>query len=346
MVYETHIIFSMAIIDYIQRQIFVVLNIVFLCSLAALFGIITNVINLLVFYKQGLKSSMNITFFAMAISDLCGMLSQELFSIFFNPLFEAADLPLVPSEFQYMIAGIPRVAFSKITCLITVYATLERCLCIAFPLHIKGMITARRTTFVMACIYTMTILSFSPLYMKTSINWKFHSDRNKTLLGLVFASGSQKLTDIVYVLQAFLGLSSFVAVVIFTMILIRQLGQKGAWRKTAIMSLDKSQQMSNRDRKTMTMIILIATILIICYTPSVILYCVTIIEPEFSIAGAYNNLFFALWSFGILFETINSSVNIFLYIKMSTQYRQTFYKLVSCLKTITENSGNDKVLPG
>lgn len=305
-----------------QRQIFVVLNVVFLCTFVGLLGIITNLINLFIFYIQGLKSSMNITFFAMAISDLCGLLSQELYNIFFNPLFEAADLPLVPSEFQYMIAGIPRVAFSKITCLITVYATLERCLCIAFPLHVKRMITPRRTSLVMLCLYILTFASFSPLYFKTSINWKFNSNRNKTLLGLVFAIGSQKLTDIVYVFQTCLGLSSFVAVIVLTTVLVRQLSQKSAWRKSATMGLDKSQLMSNRDRRTMAMIALIASILIVCYTPSVILYSVTTIQPEFSIAGAYSNLFSALWSFGILFESVNSSVNMFLYMKMSSQYRK------------------------
>lgn len=121
----------MALLSYTQRHIFVVINFVILVTLIGVFGIVANVINLIVFYEQGLASSINITFFAMAISDLCGLVFQQMFNFFVNSLFEAIGVPIMHSEVQYMIPGVPRFAFSRITCLITVYTTLERCLCIA-----------------------------------------------------------------------------------------------------------------------------------------------------------------------------------------------------------------------
>lgn len=321
----------MEILSYLESQIFIIINYALLCTLVGFFGIGANVVNLIVFHKQGFDSTINITLFAMSMSDLCGLVFQELFNVFVESLFEAIGIPMIPAELQHMIVGIPRFAFSKITCLITVYATLERCLCIAFPLHVKQMITPRRTAIVMVCIYTLTLISYSPLYYKASLQWGFDPAWNKTMLRQVYASGGLHLTGITYLLQTFVGFLAFVAIVVFTTVLIRKLGEKSTWRKSAIFDSDKAQLMSNREAKRIRMIALVACILIVCYTPSVILSCVTLIEPEFSISGRYVNVFLAMWSFSILFETVNGSVNIFLYFKMSTNYKNILVQILPCL---------------
>lgn len=311
-----------------EREIIQVVVYVFLCGLVSIFGIMANVVNVLVFCSQGLNSSINISFFAMAVSDLCSLVMQQWFNICVNPLFENSDLPMVPAEFQYMTGGVPREVFAKITCLITVYVTAERCLCIAFPLRVKQIITPRRTTIIIIIIYSICFLSVLPLYCTTSIDWKFYSGRNKTLLGLVFADTSDKVEEVVYVMQALSGILSFASVLIFTTILLSKLNKTRTWRNEAAnMDKEKSESMSNRDRKTMSMIAIIASVLIICYIPSVLIFVGTFFEPEFSIVGRYTNMFFVAWAFGFLFESINSSVNIFLYYSMSSKYRDTFHAL-------------------
>ncbi|CAG5124274.1 unnamed protein product, partial [Candidula unifasciata] len=45
-------------------------NIVCLCGLVSMFGTVANIINLIVFYRQGLNTTINISFFALAVSDL------------------------------------------------------------------------------------------------------------------------------------------------------------------------------------------------------------------------------------------------------------------------------------
>lgn len=312
-----------------QREIIQVVVFVFLCGLVSLFGIITNIFNLVVFCKQGLNSSINISFFALAVSDMCSLITQQWVNVCLNPLFDRSDVLIVPAEVQYITGSVPREVFGKITCLITVYVTAERCLCIAFPLRVKQMITPKRTAAVLTIIYCVCFLSVAPLYFAISIGWKFYPERNKTLLGQLFGSNNEKMEEPVYVMQALSGILSFAAVVIFTSVLILKLNEKRTWReKTANMDKDKSDSLSNRDRKTMSMIVLIASILIVCYIPSVVIFVATFFEPEFSIVGCYTNMFIVTWSFGFLFESINSSVNIFLYYKMSSKYRNTFHDLI------------------
>lgn len=193
------------------------------------------------------------------------------------------------------------------------------------------MITPKRTAIVMISIYGLTFLSYSPSYYRTVLNWKFDIDRNKTILWMVYSRGSAEVTENAYLMHSFIGFAAFIAIVIFTIILIHKLRQKSTWRRSVVCGLDTPPGISNRDRKAMTMITLIACIFIVCYIPNVILCCATFVEPEFSMKGEYINIFFTAWSFSTLFETINGSVNIFLYIKMSTNYRKILIQQFPCL---------------
>lgn len=89
------------------------------------------------------------------------------------------------------------------------------------------------------------------------------------------------------------------------------------------------ESMSNRDRKTVKMVILIASVLIACYTPGAVIALTTfIVGPEFDVRGKYVNICEAAWSIAYTFQSINSSVNIFLYYSMSSKYKQTFNEII------------------
>lgn len=313
------------IVNDSERQIISLIIYVFVCGVISLLGTIANIINLIIFYKQGLNTTINISFFAMAVSDLCSLIIQQWFNIFVNPLFENSDTPMIYTDVQYMTGGIPRETFARITCLITAYITAERCLCIAFPLHIKQMITCKRTTIVIASMYLLTFASGVPFYCTSSIGWNYYPHHNKTLLGLIVTRFSEATQAALYVVHAILGSVSFSAVIAFTCILIHKLGEKSNWRKEVNIQQEKS--ISSRDRTTITMVVLIASILIVCYTPAVLLCLTTFCEPEFSVGGKFYNLYYSMWAFAVLFESVNSSVNIFLYFKMSTNYRRSFREM-------------------
>lgn len=315
-----------------QKNIFYVINYVFVCGVVSLFGTLANVINIIIFYRQGLNTTINISFFSLAISDLASLVLQQLFNVYANPLFVNLDLPIMYSELAFLTTALKREMFAKITCFITVFITAERCICIAFPLHVKQMITPTRTTIVIVCIYFVTAISVVPLFATLYIDWKFFPEKNRSLLALAFRKHTEAAEAAVYVLHASFGVLSFLAVVIFTLVLIYKLRQKNAWRLKANALQANSESISNKDSATIFMVVLIAGILIICYTPSVVLFLTTMFEPQFSVGGSYTNLYYSVWTFGLLTENINSSVNIFLYLKMSRKYRQTFRELFSsCL---------------
>lgn len=310
-----------------EREIYQLVNYVIITGSISVFGVASNVINLLIFWRQGFTNSMNISFFSLSVSDLCSLVTLLWFNTCVNPLFVNSGVPMVTAEVQYLSAGIPHICFVRITGWITVFITAERCLCITTPLKIKQIITPKRTTVTVCAIYTITIASFIPEYQTSYLSWKFYPHRNKTMIALFFTSNRKSLEGLVYFFYSILGISAFTTVIVFTVVLIVALKKKTRWRKTANVDKCSGESISNRDKKTVSMVVLIATVLIVCYTPGIAVSLVTFFVPEVSIIGKYVNMFFVLWSFAFMFDALNASVNIFLYYNMSSKYRETFHQM-------------------
>lgn len=308
-----------------ERQIYEVVNYVFISGVVALFGIATNIINIIVFYKQGFNSTVNISFFSLAVSDMLGLIFILWFGVCVNPLFINSDIDMMATEILYLGAGMPHICFARITGWITVFVTAERCLCIVIPLKIKQIVTPKRTTAIILAIYICITATFLPEYATAYHGWKFYESRNRTLLGLCFTSDHYKVDGLAYLLYSALGSASFVAVIILTFILVIQLNRTSKWRMKATGS-----EQTTKDKKAMTLVVMISTVLIVCYTPGVIVSMVSSIVTDFMMFGAYVNAFMVTWSFVFVMETVNSSINIFFYYTMSMKYRETFRMTLAC----------------
>ncbi|KAK0047374.1 G-protein coupled receptor, partial [Biomphalaria pfeifferi] len=68
----------------------------------------------------------------------------------------------------------PCILFTKMTCWITVYVSLERCYCIVAPLHVMTMITPRRTAWTLAGLCAVGIITSFPVFYSGSLflEWK------------------------------------------------------------------------------------------------------------------------------------------------------------------------------
>uniref|UniRef100_A0A2C9KBT4 G-protein coupled receptors family 1 profile domain-containing protein n=1 Tax=Biomphalaria glabrata TaxID=6526 RepID=A0A2C9KBT4_BIOGL len=341
-------------------------------------GIFGNIINIVVFFTQGLRTTVNISFFSLAISDLCNLITIAWFSICVNPYLNAdPDLIIFPPEFQHLTAGFPHACFARITAWITVFMTVERCLCITFPFKIKEMITPKRTVITIICIYLFVIAAMIPEYLacsersspislvdqwgkglRTTVNISFFSLAISDLCNLItiawfsicvnpylnadpdliiFPPEFQHLTA-GFPHACFARITAWItvfmtverSVIIFTTVLVVKLNQKSQWRQKSTFDSAQSETISRRDRSTMKTVILIASVLIINFSPTVAFFTGVFIVPEFSITGRQRNLFLVSAAFCFIFDTLNSSVTIISYYTMSSKYRQTFHELLSC----------------
>ncbi|CAL1540908.1 unnamed protein product, partial [Lymnaea stagnalis] len=309
------------------RLFFELFNYVILCSVVAVVGIVSNIINIIVFCRQGLYNTVNISLTALAVSELCSLASLLWFDICVSPLFGSLNVPIVPSEVQHLTGGLVRGFFSRISNWITVFITSERCLCVVAPMTVKKMITPTRTIKALLVMYVITVLPLVPEYLSAYLGWKFVEERNATLFGLTLTRDSPRLEGLTFLIYFIYILIAYVVVSCLTCILILKLKQKTDWRQKSIFGMQRSEVISARDKKTISMIVAVAIVFIVCNGPSVVLYMVGYLLPGFSVVGERENLFFVSWSFGFHFEALNGTIVIMFYYKMSSKYRRSFLGL-------------------
>ncbi|XP_059177682.1 uncharacterized protein LOC131957005 [Physella acuta] len=309
-------------------QVFTIINNVILCSVFGATGIVANTLNICVFLKQGLNSSITLSFLAISISDVFSLLALLWRNICLDVYINSLLPDVVLSEFEYLTAAWPHGISARITSWITVYITAERCLSIAAPLKVKQIVTPRRTVIVLLSIFLVNMLSLVPEYSTVYYDWKYYPDRNKTILGLAFRGNRAATQSLVFYFLTAFAIGVFISVTTFTCVLVYKLKQTSKWRQSSTSDQAQNESITARDKKIVALVISVATVLMICYTPTVILSIFTVSIPGFSVSGKYDKYFKTSWSFAFLLHAINSNMNFILYFKMSSSYRNKFKELL------------------
>ncbi|KAI8794980.1 FMRFamide receptor [Biomphalaria glabrata] len=307
--------------------VFILINNTCLCSIIGLLGLVANVINLIVFYRHGLNSSINISLFVMAISDVFTIIFVLGANLCFNPYIGQWSVPVVFAEVYYITGGWPSGVSYRITLYITVYITAERCLCILFPLKVKTMVTPIRSKFVIALIVVLNTLTLVPEYSSIYMDWRYDSTRNESVLGVAFRSNRLQTQGVTFLLHVCLVVIGLFCVTTLTSILVSNLRRQTKWRLKSSSDAKQQAAYSSRDRKSQLMVIVVATSVVICYIPLTCVSLVSVFEPQFSIVGKYSSIFVNTWGTIFIFGMTNSSSNILIYYKMNSKFKSTFREM-------------------
>ncbi|CAG5134919.1 unnamed protein product, partial [Candidula unifasciata] len=245
--------------DMVSDEVLATVNTVNLATLTAftaLCGIVANVLNIVVFLRQGFNDTVNIGLFGLALSDLCSLIALEGVCIFWNPMI-IRELPVIAQEVQHLIACWPQTCFARITSSITVYITFERCLCVVIPLSVKRVITPRVTTCVVVGIYTTTVVMIIPEYATCYMGWKLIPEQNRSLLGLILFPGRYETTRVNFNLGVGTQVALFGGLVVFSVLLVVKLKEKSRWRQSVGISGNSSKKLSSvKENRTVKMITL------------------------------------------------------------------------------------------
>ncbi|CAL1545534.1 unnamed protein product [Lymnaea stagnalis] len=313
-------------------QLFFVVNFVVICGLVSVFGVTANILNVIVFLRQGFKDRVNISLFALTVSDLCSLIALLWITICFNPLFKFSDIPFMSTEVHYLTGSWPRFLFTRVTGWITAFITFERCVCVAAPLKVKTIITRRRVTVCMAGIVVLVSASVAPTYYTSRFGWKYFPARNRTLLGLVFTADREEIDSVSFIYNNVISaLASFVAVLVCTVVLVVKLNQKQNWREKSVqVSRQQNQEgtVSAREKKVGKMVTVISVIFIVSFMPNCFMSVIIAEERDFTVTGLQVNVVQVFFSFTWILEALNGSVNIFVYYRMSTRYRNALISLL------------------
>ncbi|XP_005113541.1 uncharacterized protein LOC101850536, partial [Aplysia californica] len=166
-----------------SHGIYFIRHIVNFLSLAvAMAGVAGNVINIVVFTCQGFKSSINIAFLALSVSDLVTLVVL-IFYIFVAWFEDTTSLPILPRHTWHLVGWLLyALAFNN--CSIAVYISVERCLSVALPLKVKAIITRKVTVFSVVLIGSASAVIVLPALTAFELK-RMTSDDNATDVAII-----------------------------------------------------------------------------------------------------------------------------------------------------------------
>ncbi|GFO50180.1 chemosensory receptor a [Plakobranchus ocellatus] len=309
---------------------FILANVLIYCVLlVALVGIVANTLVIITYIKVGLSETINISYLALGISDLSVSVLRFWTSMCFIFLLANVELPFEPTTVSVTTGFYPGQGFEKTTAFITAFIALERCLCVQFPLHVRTMVTRRKTIICILLIFTFVFAPSNLIHMVLPLKWVFNPAQNRSILAIVPLQ-----TPLLYIvtraLLAYYGtilhFTALIAVWICTIFLALGLKRK-AHIKRDNFKTSHAQQDKQKERRVIKTVVMLAVTYLACSTPIAATMLVPHFEPEFESTRGFARISTISHMISGLLAQVNSSANLFIYIYMGSKFRNTFLML-------------------
>ena len=181
----------------------------------------------------------------------------------------------------------------------------------SLPLNtqIKEIFTSKRTLFLILTMAAYQTVHIVLLYSYPGPPYDVTKDERSLLLNSSFSA---------------LSFICFFVVLISTALLVVKLKQNLEWRNKAVQLSNKNSGIS-KERKAARCVAAICTIFTLCFTPNVALFFLGIVYPDFMPYDPYlGSLTVVIYAISSMLQVLSSAVNIFVYYRMSTKYREVF----------------------
>ncbi|GFO26210.1 peptide receptor gpcr [Plakobranchus ocellatus] len=248
----------------------------------ALGGILVNIINTFIFYKMGISDGVTQNFLILSIFD--GILSicaaiNSLCYILLTTIFTRGS-PTAHNIQAVMWSTIISWPFSQtISCITTTVIAVVRCCCVALPLQVKQVLTARRQLIAIfifsACTAGLLLYVFIPSRLALL------TDPTTNISRAVYVGQDYETLNIFTNIFLYI---TFVIIIVCVIILTISLNQSSKFRDKSSSSNEKSKEKSREIRVVQT-VILVALIFIVCNLPTIILSIIRQVVDGFSIQG-------------------------------------------------------------
>lgn len=289
----------------------------------SVFGIVTNIINMVIFVKQGLNDTVNISLFSLAVSDVLCLADGILLAVLFSPLYVHSASYVTSNEFRYLTGGVFHVILTRITGWITAYIAFERWLSVAMPVRVKVILTNRRVMVCVVCIYVVVIAWSSPVFYTSQVVWRTDTASNRTYLGVHFTPNRRIIDSLTFNLVAVVSVfGSLLTVIATTTAMVIRLTKNTKWRKSN--STSGNNQFSRKELKMIKMVKILSLVYVVCSAPEVAWIIWPMFDRTMIVTGMNQNLVNVVNGCTFLLEAINSSIGLLVYYFMSSKYKQTF----------------------
>ena len=297
-----------------------------------LIGVPTNVVNMAVFFRQGLSKRNNMCLFSLALVDLLSLTS--ILGLYAERIYtQFVDNEKYTASYRYMVNHdvIGLYGFNVGSILMSGIIATERCICVMFPFRAQRCIPTKvLATIIVISVGALVSLRFvsNARYQVTCFyemrtarqTWQLHVNdfyyRNKKALHVI---------ELFYIF--FISLGMPIVVLIATVITAIRLHQIVRWRSQTASTMSTAKEIA-----VTKMLIALSAEFFVLSIPAVICRMLQAYEQNVGPASLYANTYFVILAVAELCFYVSSTVNFFVYYFASAGYRKTLQELL-CRKT-------------
>ncbi|KAK0045775.1 psychosine receptor [Biomphalaria pfeifferi] len=304
----------------------------FILICAGTFGIIGDIFNICNFSNQGIDNSVTVTLVSLALIELGALVTLQGYNMVSMPWISVGGGDIDPSALFFIFFYLNGY-FIRVSGLITVCATFERCVLVFWPFKAKLIFTRNMAASVNLIIYIVLLLYLLPPFYVFQVEYHFSPQFKKSIFFASVRSNAENLLQMMHSFFILIDIVSSYLIFLFnilcTSFIIRHLKTQAKWRKSVTRSFKKDykEHSARKEKRVMVMLVTLSVVFVACLLP----HCVVL--TVFSVLEIIDgDLVPVTYSLTFLLETINCSVSCIIYYKMSSKYREVATKMLAAFK--------------
>ncbi|KAL8593912.1 hypothetical protein ACOMHN_032333 [Nucella lapillus] len=300
----------------------------------------TNIINMAVFYKQGLKERINMCLFTLSLLDLLYVAVSYSVKSSVSYMFAIGkETEIGISNAFFLKTGlVGLVGIGTASQVASTTIALERCLCITRPLLVKTLMSTKKTACLLwSLVLVVVAMGILTGGMRLTVICVFDARDNSTFLQFYPKQFYVENKQVIHILGGIvfgtlLPALCVTCVAVCTVTIVVKMKKLSVWRETVSSASDS---LTSRDLAVTRMIDATSVLFVVCIVPSITVRVAANLFPEVRPGGRYENLYFVLDTLYFSTSVINSSFNFFLYYLHGSKFREKFQQLfcACCKKT-------------
>ena len=305
-----------------------------------LFGLVSNVINIVVFLKSGNKDNVTTLLLSLAVSDFVflPLITPSICGSVIRSLLISYSLPFDVSILLFLLYW-PAFTAYDLSAFISVSLGVMRCACVAMPLKFKFVFTRSRTIKWVIFLAVLAVSLRLPVFTIHRISWRTDPQTNMSspyLKGVNYAYMA-RINDIlnrgivIYIL--------YITMVTCVAVLTFKLYQASKIRRACTTVLPKTSDqapdkpvtygLSSKDIQVVKSVVMVCMIFTLAQLPFLFLSSSRLFRPDFGSKQTLAYLFAMLSHISLTCSYLNASINIFVYYRYNTRYRSVLRLMLS-----------------
>ncbi|GFS15574.1 FMRFamide receptor-like [Elysia marginata] len=283
-------------------------------------GLTGNLLALVVLNHRDMRTSTNVYFSSLAVSDFIKLLNDLMYFIIVAISLNDPALGERMISFVYPVAHYVFNMSVCVTAWLTVSVAVERYISVCHPSRAKQLCTIRRARSVCTCVFLLMSVLAVPSALRYEMRTVHDQVLNKTCVSIVQTALGRNAAFMVPYSWVQNSLRGIIPVFILIYLNVRIINEL---RKERV----KGKKLNSRNRITL-MLIVVVFMFLGCITPDAIMstfFGKGYVEEDFLVKGIREITDSLL--------AVNSAVSFLLYISMSVLFRKTFLKIFCNLST-------------